>query len=91
MEAGPGEAAGRAGALEGMDLSQLLAGVSSGGLPAGGEAGLGCGLQGALEILLRAFGLVRCPLSSRYSLGSPEGWIIACNRPKSGGPVWLGL
>lgn len=48
MEAGPGEAAGRAGALEGMDLSQLLAGVSSGGLPAGGEAGLGCGLQGAL-------------------------------------------
>lgn len=48
VEAGPGEAAGRAGALEGMDLSELLAGVSSGGLPAGGEAGLGCGLQGAL-------------------------------------------
>lgn len=39
MEAGPGEAGGRAGAPEGRDLSQLLAGVRSGRLPAGEEGG----------------------------------------------------
>lgn len=43
MQAGPGEGAGRAGALD-----PKWVGVSSGGLSLGGEVGLCCGRQGAV-------------------------------------------
>lgn len=47
MEAGPGERAGRAGVLEGMELTARC-GVGPGGLPVGGEVGLCCGHEGAV-------------------------------------------